>query len=129
MEGITLISKDEAYSMLDKENLAIGFDDYQLETNHAFVFNLKDERVLLIPNDVSKTCLLLENKNYLVDFIKADRFPLPNHEIWFYSDYEKEMFSIEKSIPIFIKKLTNGLNINETSPSDKNKVWHLESFL
>ncbi len=126
MEGITLISKDEAFSILDKENLAIGFDDYQLETNHAFVFNLKDGRVLLIPNDVSKTCLLLENNNYLIDFIKADRFPLPNHEIWFYSDYEKEMLSIEKSIPIFIDKLTKELNINGTSPSDKNNVAFLE---
>lgn len=61
--------------------------DYQLQTNHGFVHELKNGEVIFFDNHFKHAAILFKNKKYFDEVISNDRFPVDNPE--------QNMFDIE----------------------------------
>jgi len=73
--------------------------DYQLPTNYCFVFNLDNDKIVVIPNNFSGLGLLIENQKTLDLFIKNEKFPIENPE--------QDLYDLEISK---IKNIPNEIN-------------------
>ena len=75
-ENYQILSTENLKKILKKNGRTFDFD-YQLETNKAFIFVLKDTSVLFYPNNPdAKEGFLFKNKSVLDKMIIDDFFPL-----------------------------------------------------
>jgi hypothetical protein len=103
----------ELDKMLNAEGRSRAVFDEQLQTNFSFIYFLKSGGVIMLPsdrNDNSKGILFF-NKDYYLDCIKKDSFPLENPEMSTLEKYKTEIITINKGI--------NGIIYNFCKKLDK----------
>ncbi len=92
-----LLSRDK----VNEKNFMI--EDYQLESNAAFVYQLDDGRILMSSNSGTEG-LIFANKELFDEAVSSGYFPIEDPPDTF-ADYRKEFEEPEKYLPIFLKKL------------------------
>ncbi len=89
--------------------------DWQLRTNAAYAYRLKDESIILLPNhrDPNKNGLLIRNEETLAKMITADHFPIESIGDDIYEKLQDEIqYIINKDMEFFQNYLNRRLRLN-----------------
>jgi len=86
--------------------------DYQLKTNYGFVFNLKNGKVIFIPNNLRAQGLLCDSQKCFDQIVKADRFPMENPERNLYDTEIERIKTINKQIEFYQQHLNTVLKFD-----------------
>ncbi len=86
--------------------------DYQLQTNYAWVFELKNGQVVLIGNSFRHGGLIFRDKECFNQTVNADKFPIENPDKSLYDIEIDRIKSINKQIDIYREHLNTVLKFD-----------------
>lgn len=89
-------------------------NDYQLQTNLAFVFLLENGEVVLLPNSLKNKGILFTDKETFEEMIKEDSFPVENTAKSIFEIEAKSVLNINKNAIFFQEYLNRRFNLSYT---------------
>ncbi|MBL0684184.1 hypothetical protein [Aquimarina mytili] len=99
------------------------------EFNSANIYELKNERYLVVPKQLSKYVILYHSKDELEKHIKEECFPIEDYETDSLVEPEKENIKeIKDSIGIYIQYLEKKLDILNNFSSQISNISKIESL-
>jgi hypothetical protein len=98
----------ELKDRLDQDTVDILAYDTCLDTNNAFVYNLKSGEVILLPNSLSDNSrgLIFRDQQCFKSFFENDHFPIENEEIKVQEKYKSEILNVHNMINDIITELS-----------------------
>lgn len=99
--------------------------DYQLSTNYAYVYHLKNDEVVFIPNTFQGDGILFKNTKSFDDMVKNEVFPIENPDKTFFETEMNSIISINKNIGNAQKLFNEQLQQNfATVDSSTLKIYY-----
>src|SRR5690348_10681183 len=95
----------------EKRDLAYGFD-YQLQTNYGFVYNLKDGKVIFLPNNFQGDGIIFDSQNCFKETLDSDYFPIENPNKTMFDVERERILQIHKNIDFYQDHLNNVLKFD-----------------
>lgn len=86
--------------------------DYQLPTNSAWIYELKNGEVIFIPNDFRNDGLIFKNKDCFKQVVDSEIFPFDNPEKTFFDTEIERIKSIHEQIDFYRNHLNTILKFD-----------------